>query len=245
MCATQDIANDHAELIGFGYDALFEKNVAWVLSRFKVEIDHTPRLYDEINLSTWHKGSQGPFWIRDFQVDNPISGETMIRCTSSWVIIDLNERKMKHLESILPNNAESSMNEKSSISIPCKKIHVPKNIKADLLGKHLVSYSDLDMNRHANNAKYIEWLLDLIDTDITSSYIITSYQINFNHETYLSDLVEIYAAEIDSCNSNNNLHTQTYNEHTDNEQTTHNRKFFAEGLCEGKNIFQAEITFAK
>ncbi|MFA6676343.1 MAG: acyl-ACP thioesterase domain-containing protein [Bacteroidales bacterium] len=243
MCATQDIANDHAELIGFGYDALFKQNAAWVLSRFKVEIDHTPRLYDEIDLSTWHKGPQGPFWIRDFQVNNPKTGESMIRCTSSWVIIDLKERKMKHLESVLPLDAEASKNDKDAISIACKKIRAPKNIKINLSGKHKVVYSDLDMNRHANNAKYIEWILDYIDTEITSYYTISSFQINFNHETYLSDIVEIYTAEIDPSHSDNE-HTNS-NENTDKENTKHYRKFYAQGLCEGKNIFQAELTFAK
>ena len=39
MNYAQEAANEHAELMGFGYDTLIKNRVVWILSRFHLHFD--------------------------------------------------------------------------------------------------------------------------------------------------------------------------------------------------------------
>ena len=55
----QEIAWEHAKVMGFGFDDLREDELFWVLSRFYVRIDRRPRWTEEFTLETWSRGTDG------------------------------------------------------------------------------------------------------------------------------------------------------------------------------------------
>jgi len=48
----QDIAGKHAAFLRVGYNELRDANLAWVLSRIKVEVHSFPRWGDTVHLAT-------------------------------------------------------------------------------------------------------------------------------------------------------------------------------------------------
>ena len=56
MDLAQEAANQHANILGFGYDDLIASRTAWVLSRMHVEFTDTPKWREEVTLKTGHKG---------------------------------------------------------------------------------------------------------------------------------------------------------------------------------------------
>ena len=66
MDMAQEIAYWAAQELGFGYDDLHHHHTAWVLSRMHFRFDDPPRWRDRVKLSTWHKGPDGLFYLRDF-----------------------------------------------------------------------------------------------------------------------------------------------------------------------------------
>ena len=62
------------------------------------------------------------------------------------------------------------------------------------MGDHVVSYSDVDLNGHANNAMYLVWAMDAVGYALASSHPVKEVKINFNHETRPGDKVSIYGA---------------------------------------------------
>lgn len=218
MSDAQDIANIHASAIGFGYKDLITSSAVWVLSRLKVKYYSHPKWEDTVALTTWHKGREGIMSLRDYELTDT-QGNILIAATSSWLIIDPKTRKMLRPDHILGERGLETSFEKDAIAGNCDKIRTNFGSILNKVMEHQVRFSDIDMNAHTNNTKYFEWALDAIDTSVTTSHAVQEFQINFNHEAQLGDIVELSTAQ------------------------TAPLTYYVEGNCSGKNIFQTIIQF--
>ena len=187
MNHAQELANIHASNLGFGYETLVEKNAAWILSRFHVKVITYPGWKENLSIETWHKGDDKLLGFRDFHAYNN-NGETLILATSSWLIIDMESRRIQRIRNILGEEYKGA--ERNAIEESAPKLHSPETM--DLAGEKIVVLSDIDINRHTNNAKYVEWAIDFIDPDIIDKRPIKEFIINFNHESTLHQKISIY-----------------------------------------------------
>ena len=55
--------------------------------------------------------------------------------------------------------------------------------------------SEIDFNRHANNAKYIEWITDSVSASFLDNFTISEIQVNYLQEAHLDDDIKLYASE--------------------------------------------------
>lgn len=195
MCDAQEAANIHATEIHFGYDDLIRKNCAWVLSRIRVKYLKSPKWGDNVSLTTWHKGRDGIFYLRDFEMKDA-AGASLILSTSSWLILNLESRKMIRANHILPDGCFSDVYGGDAIAEHCDRLTAPEDLKFSM--EKEIRYSDIDFNGHANNAKYIEWAFDCINPELLFKSEIDEYQINFTHEARLGDTVGLYLAYIET-----------------------------------------------
>ena len=187
MNHAQELANVHAANLGFGYDTMVEKGVAWILSRFHVKMLKYPKWRDEISIETWHKGDDKLFGIRDF-IACDTTGEPLILATSSWVIIDLESRRIQRIRNILGEEYKGA--DRYSIEESAQKLSTPEGL--EFAGEKSVTLSDIDINQHTNNAKYVEWAIDHIDPELLDAKPIKEFTINFNHESKLHQTISIY-----------------------------------------------------
>lgn len=214
LCATQEIAGIHAGILGFGYDDLTPQNCAWVLSRIKGKIISPAIWQEKVSLTTWHKGAEGVFGLRDFELKNT-EEKTLAICTSSWLIINLETRRMQRAEKIIGLPYHSSALKKHAIEEMCSKLISPPEMEH--CGSRKVKYSDIDMNIHANNAKFLEWALDCLNPEILFSKEIEEFQLNFNHEATLGEQIDFYFKAV-----------------SENE-------YFIDGRKDGNNVFQLSL----
>ncbi len=217
MNFAQEAAGNHAVYLGFGYDDLIASNTAWILSRVHVIFTDTPRWKEDITLTTWHKGLNRLFFLRDFILTDK-EGRPRVKATTSWLILDLETRRLVRN----PNLSEDGVCTENVIETPADKVQMPKDVEAVHVMDHIVAYSDVDMNAHANNAMYMQWAMDAVDYDIASTMPVKEFTINFNHETKPGDVVSIYKARI-----------------IDGE----GRRVYVEGKVEGQSAFCVEIIF--
>ena len=187
MNHAQELANIHASNLGFGYETMFEKNTAWILSRIHVKFLRYPRWREKISVETWHKGDDRLFGFRDFLACDEY-GEPLILATSSWLIIDLNSRRIQRIHNILGEEYIGA--ERDAIKENAQKLTSPEGM--EFVGEKTVMLSDIDINCHTNNAKYVEWAIDFIDPGIINGRPIREFTINFNHESLLHQKISIY-----------------------------------------------------
>ena len=187
MNMAQEAAGCHAVELGFGYDDLIASNTAWILSRVRVDFLDTPLWREDMTLTTWHKGLNRLFFLRDF-IMTDASGKERVKATTSWLVMNLETRRLVRDPNLMEDGTICTEN---AIETPADKVQMPKDKEPVFVMNHLVSYSDVDTNGHTNNAMYMHWAMDAVDYEISSQRPVKSFTINFNHETKPGDLVAI------------------------------------------------------
>lgn len=188
----QDIASEHAVMLGYGRDELMKENHYWVLSRMYTVIDKWPSWSDTVIVRTWPKGTEGVFALRDYEVFFP-DGRKVACATSSWLIIDQTSKRIQR-----PDNTLSHSNYEIT-----KKDSLPRNAdkidSADADGRiasdFKVRISDLDINLHTNNVKYLKWVTDCYDLDFVLNNIPYSAEINYLAESRFNDNIVVRISE--------------------------------------------------
>lgn len=186
----QEAANVHADVIGVGYDSMHITRKAWVLARMHVIFHKLPKWRDNVNIQSWHKGANGFQFFRDFVVFDKEGSEQLISATSTWLVIDIDTRRMSKF-SELSDNGEHDIKE-DVIAEPAPKVAMPRGVEPVHLMSHKVNYSDLDMNAHVNNVKYTEWAMNALELDVVNNRRLKELVINFNSEVMPGDTVELY-----------------------------------------------------
>jgi len=193
MLLMQEMANLHADALEFGYDQLMEKGIIWVLSRSHVIFDRIPDWREEVAMETWHKGSDKLFGLRDFKMTD-MHGAEILRGTTSWLIIGTQNRRLQRIEQHIGND-HPSVNMVHAIEEPAPKLSAPSGI--EFVKSREVEYSDLDMNHHTNNARYMEWALDCVHSLVPEGYFIKEFIVNFNSESRLGEKLDHFACKTD------------------------------------------------
>ena len=188
MDMAQEIAYWAASELGFGYDTLHVHHTAWVLSRMHIHFESFPMWREDVCLYTWHKGAEGLFYLRDFDLRNA-AGESCIQGTSSWVVMDEQTRRIVRPEEL--QNLLSVEKVDDAIAVPAPKVQLPREGQPEPAGEHTVAYSDLDIVGHTNNVRYVVWAMDCLPLDEAEKPVKDLY-INFNKETTHGQRVELF-----------------------------------------------------
>jgi acyl-ACP thioesterase len=188
----QEAANVNASTLGFGYDEMIDSNIAWVLSRIHVKFIDTPKWRQEVNLKTWHKGVAKLFHLRDFILSDK-ENTPMVLATTSWLIIDLNTRRL-----VRNNDLALSDTPEHAIETPADKVVVPVDIEPELARKHPVTWSEIDTNGHVNNVKYAVWALDAVEPEVIKKTPIKELLVNYDAEVMPGDVVKIYRTKVEN-----------------------------------------------
>lgn len=157
----QEAAGRHAEILGVGRDLLVGRGQAWMLSRIRVDLRRRPGLDGPVRVGTWPRGSEGPYFIRDYSLSDQAGAFGVAR--SLWLMIQLPD-----LRPVRPQAAGVHIPENADQNEPITQ--VPKAVgpaledadPATYRCKRTASYSDLDVNGHVNNARYVEWCWDAL-----------------------------------------------------------------------------------
>src|SRR6056297_608688 len=186
---SQESAWRHASDANLGYHDLLKKNHVWVLYKLKLEINEFPEWTDNINLTTWAKRTDRLFAYRDFEIrkaDN--KSKILIKGTSKWVIVDLKNKRPQKMDAYA---LSMPLNKKEAICENSDKVTVSNEFDSSAARK--VVYSDIDINHHVNNVKYIEWILDMYSLEYLKNNCLNKFEINYKHEAEFGEKIELKA----------------------------------------------------
>lgn len=177
----QDIAGNHSDMYGVGFNGLKPQNKAWVLTHVYYNVLRLPTAGERLTLKTWAKPDNGLIAPRDYQL---IDSEGNICATSSsnWVLLDMNTRRVARLHDIIKLFEEEDIN--STKYSKLSKLVMPDNMQ--FMKKIDVPYSAIDHTRHVNNAEYMKWISDSI-VNICKPRFVTRHEISEFYVNYLKE----------------------------------------------------------
>jgi len=190
----QEAATQHAHSKDFGIETMRNKNKIWVVTRFELHVFDRAKWGENLLIETWSRGLIGRTAHRDFLIyKNNEKNEKLLlgKASSVWVPIDLTTRQIalissKELETV-------SLKEKSNEISP-RKIEFTEN-KFKFVVEKSAQNSDIDLNQHVNNAKYVQWIYDAIAFSETTTLPNQGFAINYISEINRGDRIKILRNE--------------------------------------------------
>lgn len=163
LAILQEVAGDHSALLGTDWDTLSQRDLFWAVIRYRVEIQRLPRSDEEITVETWPMPTTRTAYPRA-TVAYDADGKELFRGISLWVLMSLSTRAM-----VLPGKSGVQVEgclRGSELSVPGSLL--PKNLTNR--ESRRVRFSDLDLNGHMNNCRYMEWVDDLLPSDFHAGH---------------------------------------------------------------------------
>jgi medium-chain acyl-[acyl-carrier-protein] hydrolase len=188
----QEIAGNHAEQLGVGFEAMLKQKMIWILSRLYLQVEEYPRWGETISVETWPAVAEGKFALRDF-LFHTAQDHLFARATTSWMVLDIQHRKPVSLPPVV-HQIKRPVRERALID-PFTKFTPLARI--DWERKFQVRLSDLDLNFHVNNVSYLKWSLDAIPLPIWKARQLQSLEINFRAESHIDELVLVQVQQSD------------------------------------------------
>jgi acyl-ACP thioesterase len=183
LCALfQEVAGNNAKELQFDITDLKEDALTWVLHRMDIRVHRYPKWREEIIIETWPAAGDALRAYRNYRVLDE-NGEEVAVCLSYWMMINLEPRR--------PVRIPQAVLDKRLPDIPhvlvVKSDRLRSPSEAEPAGSFQVRRSDLDMNNHTNNARYVEWLMEALTPEEASS--VKTLDIVFQRETRVGDQV--------------------------------------------------------
>lgn len=162
----QDAAAEHADKLGLGVRDLLSKGYTWVVHRYRFVFFKFPECGETVTLRTWYRPERNLYSLRNFLMEDK-NGEKLVYAESSWVVLDLERGRPVRLASAMPPSYEQNMSRDVSVEFS----EIPSLETPQLEKTFAVRLHDLDMNRHVNNARYLEWAVETLPQEFLEANV--------------------------------------------------------------------------
>jgi medium-chain acyl-[acyl-carrier-protein] hydrolase len=184
----QEAAGNHATALGVATDQLLEGGKAWVLTRLQVEVARYPAWREAVTVQTWPSAEDGLYAQRDFLLTDEAGGP-IARATSQWLVIDVARRRPLRLPSAV--TALTRPDRPHALSPSRHALSPPET--PDAPHPFTVRRSDLDLNQHVNNVRYVEWALEATPPGVIEGSRCVGVDVQFRAESVYGDTIESLA----------------------------------------------------
>jgi acyl-ACP thioesterase len=178
MCRyLQEAASNHAAALDVALERLGPLGLAWVLGRLHLRLERVPRWGEEIRVETWPSGRDSLRATRDFLLGTE-SGEIFARATTAWSLVNVARRRPVKL----PDFVLELVPPERSRAIDDAFERIPEPESYSLSREVPIRRSDIDLNGHVNNARYVDLLLEAAPDEVWPARVPRSLEIAFRAE---------------------------------------------------------------
>lgn len=174
-----EVATDHANSLGVGFENLMAHGQSWVLSRMVVEMTSYPKVNENYTVETWVDSFNRASSDRFFRILDA-RGEICGYARSTWVAIDMERRTLADI-SRFDSLRDAITTSRECPITPCGR-HRPLGDDGHAAACHTFEYSDLDSNRHVNTVRYIEMLMNCWTPKFHAEFPLQRLEVSFMRE---------------------------------------------------------------
>lgn len=181
-----DVASKQSDERNIGIDFMEETKIAWVLYQWDVDIKRYPKYREKITVKTEPYSFKKFYAYRLFEVLDE-NNNLLVSAKSVWFLIDIEKRRPKKIPQFMYEAYEIEDDTKEIL-----KIEKIRNIEKISNEKQFnVRYSDIDTNKHVNNAKYVSWVIESVPVEIVLNCSLKNILITYEKETMYGEVITV------------------------------------------------------
>ena len=188
----QEVAGEHAVILGVGMDYMLGSGRTWMLSRIDIELRRLPAAGDEVTMRTWPAGTSRLFALRYISLFSA-GGEFMAGARYDYLIVDIEKRRPLRPERIIDPGMVGDY------PPPCEGLSPGLQDETGFAHDELAALAPtfsvlasprhIDNNGHVNNAHIIDWLCDAPPPAERGSGALARLKVDFVAELRLGEEV--------------------------------------------------------
>lgn len=155
----QDCSTFQSEDGGVGPDHLAQTQLGWFIANWEIQIDRMPRFGDRIVVSTWSYNIAKLYGWRNYTITSP-DGREYVRADSLWFLFD--KARGRAIKVPQEEAAPYLAQREERLDMPPIERKISVEGAGRLMPAITVNEQHLDMNRHVNNAQYIQMAVDAV-----------------------------------------------------------------------------------
>ena len=170
-----------------GFTMLEKYGAAWVYTKYKLHMEKKARFAD-IHTESWtEKRRSVSSLLQNLAISQ--GNEACAFGKLEFCLYNLKNNRLCRISDIdFPACAPV---EKSVDISPFARIK-PTADKGEYVYSHTVRYTDLDSNRHMNNIKYVDMLLNAFDSNFYDTHFISDFEIHYMNQSYEGEKINVY-----------------------------------------------------
>jgi acyl-ACP thioesterase len=180
----QELSIADVEKAGITRDRTLDRGLLWVISRMKLLFERPIQYDEEVTFTTWPGKRIHMVFPRYYEARDS-EGNLLLQGSALWLLIDAQRRIF-----ISPQDYDIEIPpaEKEGIELPMALRRISQDRPAVI---RTALYSDIDLNGHVNNTRYLDWMDDLFDMHFHDVYTVSALQINYEHEVTCGQSVSL------------------------------------------------------
>lgn len=187
-------SDDGVSRAGLSPEFLREQyNAGWVLLRLSLQMQSLPYYKDTLTIETWEAKVKHCMVVREYLLYVTRNGEEVQigQGSSVWSVVNMETREI--CTQAFRDRADQKA-DAPALSLPSIR-HPERFASPTAVLQHRVHYTDLDMNRHCNSCKYLQFMLNACNGLATVTPI--GLDIRYSREIHADELVTVQANETD------------------------------------------------
>lgn len=184
LALCQEVAGSHFAILNENRESPEEKGLFWAVIRTQVQINRLPGPGETVELRTWPMPTTRVAYPRAAEALDE-GGNVLFRTLSLWVLMDVNSRAM-----VLPGKSGVGVDGRvqgDEIAPPASL--VPRDLESKTLRQ--VRYTELDVNSHMNNTRYLDWAEDLLPSSFHRCHPAKEFTVCYLSEAKEGDTLEL------------------------------------------------------
>ncbi|MFA9379491.1 MAG: acyl-[acyl-carrier-protein] thioesterase [Acetanaerobacterium sp.] len=186
MRKVQQIGGAHLDSLGFTYQRMMEDGVVLLLAKEGLTIRRLPMGGERIRLETSPRKPRGATLLRDctFYAED---GEELIFAETTWVAADTATHRIVRPKDLRYDFLEAL--EEREYAVTSLRVKEPGDTRE--VGTRTIRFSDIDCNRHLNNAVYADIVYDYLPVEIAAEHMPKTFFVHFQHEASLGETLSV------------------------------------------------------
>lgn len=172
-----DATEQHAEVLGVGYDSMIKHSYYWVLVRIKFQIISHPKRYQKVIVKTWPRVLNRSNYRREYCIEDQ-DGEILVIGSSEWLVVS-NAKRIPRI--VMDSDFFNFSNRFYPLIYFESNLDRVQDFKTRRLPYMVpLGFCDLGVKNQINNTKYADYVVDALDPDASEE--IELFQIDFRNK---------------------------------------------------------------